>query len=246
MTRIVVIDGVRGGCGATSVCASLAWALAQKGQSVLAVDFSVSNLLRFYFNHSWGDKDGWAKTLINSTSVTPINYASKIDYLPFGLLKEEQEIELKKRLLVQNGSEGNNAREVLYFLNDLPYDWVVIDASSTFLWLKKLANSLADFSISLLNPDPTCYILAKQNALQRGGYFLINRFSPTFELQQDICRLWRSELAHLIPVALHADEALPEALAVKKPLGEYQPDCMVAHDVNELSEWCLALEGRER
>lgn len=245
MTRIAVIDGVRGGCGTTSVCASLVWALAQRGKSVLALDFSVSNLLRFYFNHSWKDKDGWASALIHSMPVTPINYASKIDCLPFGLLNEGQKTELKKRLPAQNNGD-NNKDKALYFLGELHYDWVVIDASSTFFWLKKWADSLADLSISLLNPDPACYLLAKQNASQRDGFFLINRFSPTFELQQDICRLWRSELAHLIPITLHADEALPEALAVKKPLGEYQPGSMIAHDVDELSEWCLTFGGGER
>lgn len=246
MTRISVIDGVRGGCGATSVCASLAWALAQRGKSVLALDFSVSNLLRLYFNHSWEDKDGWALTLIRTMSVTPINYALKIDYLPFGLLNEGQEAELKKRLTVQNSGDDNNKQKALYFLNESHYDWVVIDASSTPSWLKQWANSLADFSISLLNPDPACYLLAKQNAPRRNGFFLINRFSPSFELQQDICRLWRSELENLIPIALHADEALPEALAIKKPLGEYQPGSMVAHDADELSEWCLTFGGWER
>ncbi|SQI34404.1 cell division protein [Leminorella richardii] len=242
MTKFVAVDGIRGGCGATSVCASLAWALAQRGQKVLALDFSVSNLLRLYFNHSWNDSEGWVLGFIQSGQIAPISYTSKIDYLPFGLLNEEQRLVLEKRLNVQNNESDNNKKNALSLFKNLNHDWVLIDTSSTLLSLKALAYSLADFSISLLNPDPACATLIKQNASQSGRYFLINRFSPTFSLQQDVYRLWRSDLDNLIPVVLHADEAMSESLAVKKTLGEYLPGSMVAHDVDTLSEWCLSLD----
>ncbi|MDR0807187.1 MAG: cellulose synthase operon protein YhjQ/BcsQ [Enterobacteriaceae bacterium] len=74
---ILAIQGLRGGSGATSVCASLAWALAQREQSVLLVDFSTSNLLRLYFNQPYEKNSGWALDIIQQQKLgNPINYIS--------------------------------------------------------------------------------------------------------------------------------------------------------------------------
>ncbi|WP_440530380.1 cellulose synthase operon protein YhjQ/BcsQ, partial [Serratia nevei] len=43
----------------------------------------------------------------------------------------------------------------------------------------------------------------------------------------------------LLPVVIHRDEALAEALAVKQPLGEYRPESLAADEVLTLANWCL-------
>lgn len=47
---ILGLQGVRGGTGVTSITAALAWALQLLGESVLAIDASPDNMLRFFFN----------------------------------------------------------------------------------------------------------------------------------------------------------------------------------------------------
>ncbi|MSJ21896.1 cell division protein, partial [Escherichia coli] len=45
---ILGLQGVRGGTGTTSITAALAWALQLLGETVLVVDASPDNMLRFF------------------------------------------------------------------------------------------------------------------------------------------------------------------------------------------------------
>lgn len=45
---ILGLQGIRGGVGTTSIAASLAWALQLLGETVLVVDASPDNMLRFF------------------------------------------------------------------------------------------------------------------------------------------------------------------------------------------------------
>ncbi len=55
---ILGLQGVRGGTGVTSITAALAWALQLLGESVLAIDASPDNMLRFFFNTDIHHQDG--------------------------------------------------------------------------------------------------------------------------------------------------------------------------------------------
>ncbi len=50
---ILGLQGVRGGTGVTSITAALAWALQLLGESVLAIDASPDNMLRFFFKYRY-------------------------------------------------------------------------------------------------------------------------------------------------------------------------------------------------
>lgn len=45
---ILGLQGIRGGVGTTSITAALAWALQLLGETVLVVDASPDNMLRFF------------------------------------------------------------------------------------------------------------------------------------------------------------------------------------------------------
>ncbi|SBJ60855.1 cell division protein [Klebsiella pneumoniae] len=62
---ILGLQGVRGGTGVTSITAALAWALQLLGESVLAIDASPDNMLRFFFNTDIHHQDGWARALLD-------------------------------------------------------------------------------------------------------------------------------------------------------------------------------------
>jgi cellulose biosynthesis protein BcsQ len=57
--------------GTTSITAALAWALQLLGETVLAIDASPDNMLRF-FSTSISHRDGWARALLDgATGATP-------------------------------------------------------------------------------------------------------------------------------------------------------------------------------
>ena len=64
---ILGLQGVRGGTGTTSITAALAWALQLLGETVLVVDASPDNMLRFFFNVDFSHKAGWARATIDGT-----------------------------------------------------------------------------------------------------------------------------------------------------------------------------------
>ncbi|EBX6544366.1 cell division protein, partial [Salmonella enterica subsp. enterica serovar Larochelle] len=85
---ILGLQGVRGGTGTTSITAALAWALQLLGETVLVVDASPDNMLRFFFNVDFSHKAGWARATIDGTDWRDagLRYTSHIDLLPFGQL----------------------------------------------------------------------------------------------------------------------------------------------------------------
>ncbi|VTM95365.1 cell division protein [Raoultella planticola] len=85
---ILGLQGIRGGVGTTSITAALAWALQLLGETVLAIDASPDNMLRYFFNVDATHRDGWARALIDGGDWRDagIRYTSHIDILPFGLL----------------------------------------------------------------------------------------------------------------------------------------------------------------
>lgn len=242
----IAIQGIRGGCGATSVTASLSWSLAKLGQSVLVIDFSPENLLRLYFDMPYDDKNGW---LINNEQISQrngvINYSERLSYLPFGLLDEKTLSNCVAKLLNQMHEQGEKYPYQLSGLFDNQYQWILIDVSNTYLPLIRLAQSLADIHLCILNPDAACDVLLQQRELPRDSYFLLNRFSPTSLIQQDIHHIWQQRVTNLIPIVLHADEALPESFASKKPVGEHQPKSLIAQEIDTLAQWCASFENKD-
>lgn len=85
---ILGLQGVRGGTGVTSITAALAWALQLLGESVLAIDASPDNMLRFFFNTDIHHQDGWARALLDGRDWRDagLRYTQHIDLLPFGQL----------------------------------------------------------------------------------------------------------------------------------------------------------------
>ncbi|MDU2543290.1 MAG: cellulose synthase operon protein YhjQ/BcsQ [Klebsiella sp.] len=85
---ILGLQGVRGGTGVTSITAALAWALQLLGETVLAIDASPDNMLRFFFNTDVHHQDGWARALLDGRDWRDagLRYTQHIDLLPFGQL----------------------------------------------------------------------------------------------------------------------------------------------------------------
>nr|WP_237085256.1 cellulose synthase operon protein YhjQ/BcsQ [Klebsiella pneumoniae] len=63
---ILGLQGVRGGTGVTSITAALG--PCNCSVSVLAIDASPDNMLRFFFNTDIHHQDGWARALLDGRS----------------------------------------------------------------------------------------------------------------------------------------------------------------------------------
>lgn len=235
---VIALQGVRGGSGATSLVAALSWAFQELGESVLAIDFSPHNLLRLHFSTPFELSRGWARSELDGDNWQQgaMRYCKKLDFLPFGRLSVAEQSRIEQQCCATPQRWQDFLQQIK---SSQQYRWILLDipAGNTPLIQQQLA--LADSIFLVLNPDANCHARLHQQALPTHCHFLINAYSAASQLQEDLHQFWLQTLAGLIPLMVHRDEALFEALAAKQPLGEYRPESLAAEEVLTLANWCL-------
>lgn len=227
---VIALQGIRGGCGVTSVTAALAWALAQAGEKVLAIDFSPANLLRLHFNMPYDSARGWATSVRagEGWEQGAMRYNAQLDFLPFGQLPAIEQAQ------VYCDWQDNLTK----IANTGVYDWVLLDTPIDQPALAAQALSIADHTFTLLHADSQSHVRLHQQAVPTESHYLVNQFMPGSQLQQDILLLWQQSLPRLLPVILHRDEAMAESLAAKRPVGEMAPQSKSCQEIHALASWC--------
>lgn len=238
---IVALSGIRGGVGTTSVTAALAWALNCLGERTIAVDFSPYNQLGTHFNSPVTHSRGWAHSVRHQQpwQQSAMRYTAQLDFIPFGQLSREegQAYFRQPEALIAPWSTRLEALRS-------EYRWVLLDIPAE---LSQLSHSLlqADHHLLVLNPDGNCHLRLHQANVPANTLFLINQFTSVSKVQQDLHQLWLSTLRAMVPLVIHRDEALAEALLSKQPLGEYRPLSLAAEEMATLATWCLVnLKGK--
>ena len=233
---VIALQGLRGGCGATSLSAALGWALNALQESVLVIDFSASNQLAAHFNLPLTHPQGWVPALLEQQPWQQCaqRYQTGLDFLPFGTLSHQQTFTLQ--------TAGEHFAAPL--LNALPalkkhYRWVILDLPADLLpWQRSFAHA-ADRLLQVLSLDANCQLRLHHPRFLPHTLFLINQFNANSQLQQDLHQLWLRTLKNLIPQVIHRDEALAEALMMKQPVGEYRPHALASEEINTLANWLL-------
>ncbi|MDF7629776.1 cellulose biosynthesis protein BcsQ [Erwiniaceae bacterium L1_55_4] len=233
---VIALQGLRGGCGATSLSAALGWALNALQESVLVIDFSDANQLAAHFNLPLNHTQGWVPALLEQQPWQQCaqRYQTGLDFLPFGALTSQQCLSL------QNAGTSF-ATPLLKALPALKshYRWVILDLPADLLpWQRSFALH-ADRLLQVLSLDANCQLRLHHPRFLPHTLFLINQFNANSQLQQDLHQLWLRTLKNLIPQVIHRDEALAEALMMKQPVGEYRPHALASEEINTLANWLL-------
>lgn len=166
-----------------------------------------------------------------------MQYVPKLAFMPFGTLTPSEQEVLNHRL------EHNPAfwRENLHRLAQMGrYRWVLLDLPATpHTPAVQQALGQANAVFMIITPDANCHIRLHQQTLPVGCHFLVNQFSTVSTLQQDLHHLWLRTLPGLMPLVIHRDEAVTEALANKLAIGEHQAQSLAAEELLTLANWCL-------
>jgi cellulose biosynthesis protein BcsQ len=212
---IIALQGLRGGCGATSISAALGWALNALQQTVLVIDFSPVNQLAAHFNLPINTAQGWVPALLNQQSWQQSAHLSAAD--------------------------TDFSAPLLHALPALKshYDWIILDIPADLLPWQRSLLATADRLLQVLTLDANCQLRLHHTRFAPPTLFLINQFNANSQLQQDLHQLWISSLKNLIPLVIHRDEALAEALMMKQPVGEYRPHALASEEINTLANWLL-------
>ncbi|KOC91528.1 cellulose biosynthesis protein BcsQ [Winslowiella iniecta] len=240
---IIALQGLRGGTGTSSVTAALAWAVNQLGETVLAMDFSSSNQLAMHFNVPVGQVRGWMRVALDNGDwqQSALRYQAGLDVVPFGLLDNQQ------REALETGSQ-EYLTPWLQHLTQLKadYHWLLLDVpAQQSRWSRDIL-AHADHIIRVVTADANCQIRLHQSHFSSNTFFLLNQFNAISQSQQDLQQLWLSTLTPLIPVNIHRDEAVAEALLFKQPVGEYRPESLAAEEFTTLANWLLINFGGAR
>lgn len=225
--------GVRGGVGVSSTLAAVGHALQTMGERVLLVDMCPENLLRLHFNLTLGETDGWARAYLDGR---PWNEAAwrvehQLHLLPYGRLtpREQARMELHLRREPQLWAQRRTSLTG-------QFDWVLFDLPQRLPGHCQVGP--CDLPIVLLEADAACHVLLQQQPAAR--QLLVNRFDPVSRLQRDLLLIWQQTQGNrLLPLVLHRDAAVQEALAHKQAVGRFAPASLAALDATSLATWCL-------
>ncbi|MGV8842310.1 MAG: cellulose biosynthesis protein BcsQ [Pseudomonas sp.] len=242
--HLVAIQGLRGGCGSTSIVAGLASTLALLHQPVLAIDLCPNNILGLHFGLPFDESSAWMQRGGQSPAqnVFAFRQLERVAVLPFD------------RHAAQNYDPDCVADFLEHALQQLA------PSSGTFVLLNiphhldlrsRLGPRPDIHWLHVLEADPACHVLLHYQLhdnphLPRNHHWLINRLQPSLKLSHDLLELWRMALGQwLVPCVIHEDEAVREALARKQLLSESAPHCLAMQDFLALASWCVKTMGAQ-
>ncbi len=240
MQIIAIISG-KGGVGKTTLTANIAIALAQRSQRVLVIDLDPQNALRIHLGMNASEHAGLAREGINPDAIFASPF--EVNFLPFGIIRESELEEFEAALLhypswVRDGIAG---------LGPNAYDFVLIDTPpgpSVYLHQALMA---AQRSLAVILADAASYgtipgflALAAEFEGSHDIKILLNQMPHRSKLGHQVrAALYENYASQLVPVAIHRDPAVPEALAYERPVLQYEPGCEASLDVQHLADWLL-------
>lgn len=238
--QIATFQGVRDGTGTSSIVAMLADALHRQGEHVLVIDASPMDTLRLFFGVPLDDRRGWAAALSQGAPWHEQAYRvdAGLDLLPYGrngLAHDSKPVEAAGDFWCRALSQLQDACSWLLF--DLP------SGNATYRELQ--AQARLDIRVAAV--DAGCHLRLAQSTLPASAWRLASMYDPTRTLGSDILQEWRASSGHrLVPVSIHRDEAVHEALAGKTTVQLLHPESIGARDANSLATWCRAHAGSAR
>ena len=247
---VIGIVSMKGGVGKTSVSANLAAAMATMLGSgrVSVLDLDPQNGLHWHLGLENTASVGVCEQSLQGGDWRGVALKSEfgVTCLPYGMVDEPSR-EAFEALLAQEpnwvGAQINKSRlgEDAVVLIDTP------PGPSVYL---KQVFACADLILIVLLADAGSYatIPAMESWLDdmevrrpdlRSAYVL-NQVDRSEALNRDVADMLCQHLgARLVPIGIHGDETVSEALAFQQPVLVYDPHGQASHDLAQLAAWVI-------
>ncbi len=235
---LIVLKGLRGGVGTTSIAVALARQFHHHKYNVIVIDNCVDNILHFYFPEKpQGTTLGQALLAHTPIEQAIYHYQNGYQILPFGVVNSEDKLHL------QASATANQHLQHFFtaFTQQYPDTLIFLDLQPEHDTLFKSWIAKANIMLTVTTPESNCHIRLNQHTFAANEYILVNQFCATSQIHQDFYQFWQASQFPFCPIKLHRDEALLEACASRLPLYDYRANCMLVEEINQLLQWCLPL-----
>ena len=247
---IIGVVSMKGGVGKTSITANLAAAMAAvlgRGR-VSVVDLDPQNSTHWHFGLDGRSSSGVCMQSISGVpwarSFIPSDYG--VSCMPYGEVSESDRETFEDLLAAEPNWVGLQLQRA-----GLGDDSVVfVDTPpGPSVYLRQVFEC-ADLVLIVLLADAGSYATVpameswlremKSLSSQPKCMYVLNQVDRTDPLNRDVTALLQKHLgARLIPIHIHRDEAVGEALAFRQPVMTYGPHGQASHDLARLAKWVI-------
>jgi cellulose synthase operon protein YhjQ len=243
--QIVAFISGKGGVGKTTLTANVAVALAKHQMRVLLIDLDPQNALRLHLGMDPEDIAGHIREGITSGSVFDSPF--EVNFIPFGRANESDLQEFETSL-------KNNPRWLADSIDALQgdaFDFVLLDTPPGPTVYLQQALTAANRALMIVLADAASYAsVPKMASLCRlytddrndfsGMHILINQMPTSGKLGHQVrSALFADHAQHMVPVAIHRDPQVAQALAFERPVLEFEAGCKASLDIQYVADWLI-------
>jgi cellulose synthase operon protein YhjQ len=244
MQIITFISG-KGGVGKTTLAANIAVALAQRKKRVVMIDLDPQNALRLHLGMDPDEIAGLIREGISPSSLFDSPFGIK--FIPFGRANEAELEDFESELELNQGW-------VLDGINSLvasDFDFVILDTPPGPTVYLHQALMAASKALVVVIADAASYAtipkiisLVEQYTTGRQDFndvsLLINQMPTQSKLGHQVrSALYANYADKLVPVAIHKDAHVAQALAFERPVLQYEPACKASLDIQSVADWLM-------
>ncbi|QDL53094.1 cellulose biosynthesis protein BcsQ [Rhodoferax aquaticus] len=245
MQVIALISG-KGGVGKTTLAANLAVALVERKKRVLLIDLDPQNAQRLHLGMDPDEIAGLVREGVGPDSIFDSPFG--VRFIPFGRVTETELAEFESAIKLDPDWIANGIQSI----GEDVFDYVILDTPpgpSVFL---KQALTAAQRALVVILADAASYVtipkiitLVEEFTQGRedfcGMHLLINQMPGQSQLGHQVRNALYTEYGSLIvPVAVHKDPRVSQALAFERPVLQFEPHCKASLDIQSVADWLLA------
>lgn len=247
---VLACSSYKGGVGRTSLVASLATIFALRGINVLVVELDPQNIMGVHLGLKLSPVDGLAPRLLANQhgSESALRNSDGVIFLPFGSLTPLAQTQLQERL----SETPDYLANFLTALDFGPDTIVLIDSAVAPTIYAQQALRAANFVLQVVLCDPASYNSlpamdafrahhAHHSSQSIGHVYLVNQVNATRPMRRELLALFKQTLQNrLLPIPIHQDDAVAEALLAAMTIPVHAPHSQAAHDLQGVADWLLA------
>lgn len=248
--NILTIASAKGGVGKTTVTENLAVALARHtGRTVLAVDLDPQNALALHMGLEPQEMRGLSRASLAAQDWRDVCFERQpgLYLLPYGVITEDDRATLEAGIIARPRWLAEQLQTLA-----LPEDaLVLLDTPPGPSVYGRQALSIANWVMVVMLADAASYatLPLMQRLVQTycapradfvDAFYLLNQVNSARQLSQDILRVLREAVGPHFAGVIHADEAVPEALALGASVLDYGAHSQASHDFRACADFLAA------